>query len=136
MAKNTAVKTKSIKQVVIFKASPEEVYETLMDSKRHSAFSGGKAKISRKAGGTFNAYDGWIEGKNVKIVPNKIIVQKWRGEDWPKAHYSVATFKLEKKGTGTKLTFTQKDVPLDKVKDITSGWKEHYWNKMKIYLNE
>src|ERR1700733_8228191 len=53
MVKKTTIKTRSIKQITIFKASPEEVYKTLMDSKRHSAFSGGKAKMSRKVGGTF-----------------------------------------------------------------------------------
>ena len=132
----TKLKTKDIRQTAFFKASPEEVYELLMDSKKHAAFSGATAKISRKVGGKISAYDGWIEGKNVRITPNKIIVQKWRGQDWPKGHYSIATFKLEKKGNGTKLTFTQKDVPLSKFKDISAGWESEYWAKMKKYLDE
>ncbi|MGD0728711.1 MAG: SRPBCC family protein [Candidatus Micrarchaeaceae archaeon] len=130
------VKTKNIRQSVVFDAEPKEVYELIMDSKKHVAFSEGAAKISRKVGGNFTAYDGWITGKNIRIAPNKLIVQKWRGDDWPKGHYSIVTFKFIKKGKGTKLEFTQKGVPSDKYKDITSGWKEHYWEKMKNYLKE
>ncbi len=129
-------KTKNLRQIAIFKASARDVYELLMDSKKHTAFSGAKARMSKKAGGSFTAYDGWIEGKNLRLVPNRLIVQKWRGQDWPKAHYSVITFELSKKGTGTKLVFTQKGVPVSKYRGIFEGWKEHYWHKMKTYLGE
>lgn len=106
----------------------------LMDSKRHSKFSGAKANMSRKVGGRFTAYDGWIEGTNMKLTKDKLIVQKWRGKDWPPKHFSVATFKITKKGSGSKLDFTQKDIPVQKFKDISSGWKTHYWAKMKKLL--
>ena len=130
------IKLKDIKQSAAFKASPKDLYELLMDSKKHSAFSGESAKISNKVGGTFSAYGGWIEGKNVKLVKNKLIVQKWRGEDWPDGHYSLVTYKLEKSGSGSKLTFTQKGVSANKCADISRRWKTHYWAKMKSYLGE
>lgn len=41
------MKTKSIKQIVTFKAPPEAVYEALMDFRKHSKFTGAPAKISR-----------------------------------------------------------------------------------------
>ena len=37
------VSTKTIEQTVEFSASPHEVYEALMDSEKHSAFTGAKA---------------------------------------------------------------------------------------------
>jgi len=43
--------SKDINQTVVFKTTPHEVYEALMDSKKHAAFSGGAAKISRAIGG-------------------------------------------------------------------------------------
>lgn len=125
-----------MKQTALFRAAPSEVYELIMDSKKHAAFSGGSAKISRKVGGKISAYDGWITGKNLKIVPNRKIVQEWRGDDWPKAHYSVVTFDFRKSGTGTRLTFTQKGIPAVVYNDIKEGWREHYWSKMKNYLGE
>lgn len=128
------MKTKNIKQSVTFRATPHEVYEALIDSARHSKFTGSKAKISREAGGKFNAYDGWVEGVNVELVPDKKIVQKWRGSDWPSRHYSVAKFELKKIGKKTELKFTQTGVPEDCLDMIDKGWVEHYWDKMKKIL--
>ncbi len=114
-----------------FKASPHDVYEALMDSKKHSKFTGAKANISRDTGRKFTAYDGYIEGVNVKLITDKKIVQKWHGSDWPDEHYSIATFELKKSGKGTKLIFTQTDVPEEHYELINKGWVEHYWDKMK-----
>ena len=42
--------TTTIRQTVIFSASPEQVYEVLMDSEKHESLSGEKANISREVG--------------------------------------------------------------------------------------
>src|SRR3989344_4641667 len=94
------IKTKTIKQVVTFRASPRDLYEMIMDSKRHAAFSGNVAKIGRKVGATFTAYGGWINGKTLKLIPDRLIVQAWRGADWPKSHYSKAMFLFTKTKNG------------------------------------
>ena len=125
---------KTIKQTVHFDAPPHEIFELLMDSKKHAGFTGGRAVISRKKNGKFLAYNGWITGKNLEIVKDKKIVQLWRGADWKKDHFSKAEFKLEKKGKGCKLTFTQTGVPDEKYSHINQGWKRQYWEKMEDYL--
>ncbi len=140
------MKTKNIKQEVLFSATPHEVYELLMDSKKHAKFTGSKAKIGREVGGKISAYDGYIEGTNLELVEDKKIVQKWRGSDWPEDHYSKASFilenklfrkKLKQKATGgTKLIFFQEDVPEDQYQAISEGWKEHYWEPMKKMLEK
>ncbi|MBM3157387.1 MAG: hypothetical protein FJ004_08910, partial [Chloroflexi bacterium] len=107
------MKTKTIRQTVTFKASPHEVYEALMDSRQHTKFTGAKASISRKVGGRFTAYDGYIEGVNLELVPDEKIVQSWRGSDWPEGHYSKAAFALKEVGGSTRLTFVQTGVPED-----------------------
>ena len=48
--------SKLIRQSVTFKASPHEVYEALMDSRKHAKFTHGGAKISRKVGGEIMAF--------------------------------------------------------------------------------
>ncbi len=128
------METKNIKQTVTFKASPHDVYDMLMDSKKHSKFTGGVASISQKVGGKISAYDGYIEGKNLELEPDKKIVQSWRGSDWPEGYYSKTTFKLEKTETGTKLTFTQEAVPSEFYEDIKQGWIDWYWEPMKKLL--
>ncbi len=130
------VKTKTIKQSVEFNASPHEVFECLMDSKKHSKFSGDAAKISRSVGGKISAYSGYISGENLKLVPDKKIVQSWHASDWPNGHFSKATFALSKTKNGTRLTFTQTGVPEEFFEDISLGWYEHYWDKMKLVFHQ
>ncbi len=123
---------RTITQTVIFKTTPTEVYSALMDSEKHAAFTESKAIISPKASGDISAYDGYITGTNVKLVPDKIIVQRWRAEDWPIGHFSTITIELKKHDeTDTVMHFTQTGVPSDFYTSIANGWKKHYWTKMK-----
>jgi len=130
------IKTKTVKQVVTFKATPYELYEMIMDSKKHAGFSGNPAKMSRKVGATFAAYGGWIKGKNLKLIPNRLIVQSWRGTDWPKNYYSKVMFLFTKTKSGTRLTFSQTGVPAEKYIHINKGWGAQYWAKIKKKLKK
>ena len=125
------METKTIKQTVTFKASPHDVYEALMDAKRHAEFTGGKATISRKLGGKFSVFDGYAEGINVELEQDKKIIQTWRADDWPEGHYSKVTFTFTKTAGGTKLAFTQTSVPEEFSADVAQGWKDYYWGPMK-----
>ncbi len=130
------METKTIRQSVTLKASPHDVYEALMDSRKHSQFTGGKASISRKVGGKFMAFDGYSEGVNVELVPDNKIVQTWRASDWPEGHYSKVTFLLKEVKGGTRLTFTQTGVPEEQHEDIAQGWRDYYWAPMKEMLEK
>ena len=130
------IRTKTIRQTVTFKADPHEVYEALMDSDKHSKFTDSKAIISRITGGEFSVYDGAINGINLELVKDNKIVQSWRSEEdeWPKGHYSKATFFLEKNTTGTLLKFVQTGVPEAAYDSIKDGWREYYWKPMRDML--
>jgi activator of HSP90 ATPase len=130
------VKTKNLQQSVIIKATPREVYEALMDSRKHSKFTGAKASISRKVGGRCSVNGNYIRGINLDLMPNKRIVQAWRGSDWPKGHYSIATFSLSRIKGGTRLIFTQMGVPDREYKGISQGWRDYYWKPMKEMLEK
>ena len=125
-----------IRQSVTFKASPHQVYEALMESRKHARFSGGAAKISRKVGGDIMAYDGYITGRNLELVPDKKIVQAWHASEWEPGHMSRATFKLTPVAAGTRLDFTHSNVPDEFVDDIRQGWIDSYWTPMKAMLNK
>jgi activator of HSP90 ATPase len=128
--------TRNIKQSATFKASLHDVYEALMDSDKHSQFTGGKADISRETGGKFTAFDGYSEGINLELVQDRKIVQTWRAGDWPEGHYSQLTFLLENSEDGTRLTFTQTGVPEEQYEDISQGWRDYYWKPMKNMLEQ
>jgi activator of HSP90 ATPase len=130
-----ALKTKTIRQTVTIKAAPAEVYEALMDQKKHALFTGAPAKVSRKVGGAFSAHGGYCMGVHLELVENAKIVQTWRGSDWPADHFSTATFAMATApGGATKLTFIQTGVPEKEAPHIATGWKKHYWIPMKEML--
>lgn len=130
------MKVKSIRQSTTFRASPRDVFEALMDSKKHARFSGEPAKVSRKVGGKFTAYGGYIEGRNLELEGGRKIVQSWRGSNWEEGHYSTVTFVMTRIPGGTKLTFTQTGVPERWHRDIQQGWKDYYWKRMKAMLDK
>jgi activator of HSP90 ATPase len=127
---------KTIRQSVTIKATAHQVYESLMDSRKHAKLTNDAVNISRKVGGRFSAYSGYCTGTNLELVRDKKIVQSWRGSDWPEGHYSKATFNLKKVKGGTRLTFVQTGVPDEQYKDIKQGWIDHYWTSMKEMLQK
>ena len=62
------MKTKNLHQILYFKAPPHDIYEALMDSKKHSEFSGEKAVINKNIGGKFTTFNDWASGENVELV--------------------------------------------------------------------
>ncbi len=130
------MKTKSIKQTVTFAATPDTIFDLILDEKKIAAFTGSKVTMSREVNGKFSVFDGYCHGYNVELIEGKKIVQAWHfAEDgWPDDHFSICTFEIENTGNKTKLRFLQTDVPEHKVDSLKEGWKEFYWDAMKAHL--
>jgi len=125
-----------ITQSLIFPASPHELYEALMDSATHAAFSHAAAEISRSVGGRIMAYDGYISGVNIELLPDARIVQDWRAVDWPEDHYSRVTFEFTATPEGTRLDFTHTGLPEGTEAEFARGWIDNYWEPLKSYLKK
>ena len=125
------MQTRTLHQTVTFKASPREVYDMLMDSKKHQSLSGVGAKISKRVGGRFSAWGSHISGINLVLKPGKKIVQAWRATGWWPDHYSIAIFDISKVRGGSKLKFTQIGIPPSRYSGHYRGWIETYWTPMK-----
>jgi activator of HSP90 ATPase len=125
------MQTRTLHQTVTFKASPREVYDMLMDSKKHQSLSGVGAKISKRVGGRFSAWGSHISGINLVLKPGKKIVQAWRATGWWPDHYSIAIFDISNVRGGSKLKFTQIGIPPSRYSGHYRGWIETYWTPMK-----
>ncbi|MEK6783342.1 MAG: SRPBCC domain-containing protein [Bacteroidota bacterium] len=128
---------KTLTQRIVFKnAKSETLYDMFLNSKHHSAITGGgTTKISAKEGATFSVYDDYITGRNLQLVKGKLIVQAWSASDWASGELD-STFILlfEQKGKNTIITMTHANVP-DKHSDgIKKGWTDFYWKPWKKYL--
>jgi activator of HSP90 ATPase len=123
-----------IKQIVRFDAPAQVIYDALMDEKKHSDFTGAKAKIANHIGGTFSVWDGYAQGKHVALVPGKKIVQTWQASDWPKDAVSKVTFSFKPTENGSELEMVHEDIPKEFENDIAQGWKDYYWKPLKAYI--
>jgi activator of HSP90 ATPase len=102
-----------------------------MDEKIHTRFTASDAQISRQVGGTFTAYDGYISGKNIELIPDRKIVQEWRAVDWEPQQTSLITLEFSVVPEGTQLVFTHSGLPEGSEDDFAQGWIDNYWNPMR-----
>ena len=128
------MRTRTLHQIVTLRASPRQVYDMIMDSKKHGSLSGRPAKISRRVGGGFTAWGKHISGVNLALKPGKKIVQAWRATGWWPDHYSIVIFDLTPVRGGTRLDFTQIGIPPHRYSGHYRGWIEAYWTPMKEVL--
>ena len=128
--------SRDIEQTIIIKATPHEVYEALMDSDKHAAFTNGAASISREVGGDYMAYDGYISGKNLELVPDQKIIQSWRASDWPETQFSRIEFVFSTVAEGTQIKFTHSSLPEGTEEEFTQGWIDNYWEPLREFLEK
>jgi activator of HSP90 ATPase len=121
-------------QEVDLKASPQRIYEVLLDSRQFAAFSGEPAQISSEAGGAFSMFGGKIVGRNVELVPGQRIVQAWRPASWDSGIYSIVKFDLKEQGSRTKVVLDHSGFPEGSFRSLDSGWHLRYWEPLKKFL--
>ena len=121
-------------QEVEFNASPQRIYEILLDSKQFAAFTGMPAEIDPKPGGALKIFGGLVVARNIELIPGQRIVQAWRSEGWDKGVYSVVRFELKPHGQGTLLVLDHTGFQEGKFDSLNAGWPPRYWNPLKKYL--
>ncbi|HEY3927431.1 MAG TPA: SRPBCC domain-containing protein [Candidatus Koribacter sp.] len=128
--------TKPIQQSVTFPVPPRAAYETYMNSAKHSAATGQRAKLTRKVGANFTAFDGDLNGRNLLLIPNRMIVQSWRASHWPKTDPdSILTITFTKIAKGTRVDLVHVNVPQHDHRGVTQGWHTYYWIPWRNYFS-
>lgn len=125
----------SIHQEIVFPASPQRVFEALMNAEQHSAFTGGPAEISRDAGGAFSCHGGQIVGRTIEVIANERIVQAWRVGTWDDGVYSIVKLELRGEGGGTRLVLDHAGFPEGAGEHLEGGWHKMYWEPLRAYLD-
>ena len=118
----------------VIPASPLEIYEAWLDSDQHTQMTGGRAQVSAKAGESFEAWDGYIRGKNLKLEPGKRILQLWRTSEFEDSDEdSVLEIRLEPEQNGTRITIRHSGLP-EHGMQYRQGWADAYFLPMKAYF--
>lgn len=122
--------------IIIPNSTVADIYNVLLDSKKHSDIIGDRAEVDAEVGGAFSAFSGYATGNITKLVPNKLIEQTWRASDWEAGHYSTITFELSDVSGGTQIHFSQTDLPNGTEAEFKAGWNDNYWTPLKTYFTK
>jgi activator of HSP90 ATPase len=127
---------KTIIHEVVFKnTTPETLYDLYMNADQHSHITGGPVTITDKEGGNLSAHQGYITGKNLRLVRGKLIVQTWRAMNWNADDVdSIFILTFEPKGKDVAMSMVHANIPDEHVAGVDKGWHEHYWNPWKQHL--
>lgn len=119
----------------VIPATPEEIYEAWLDTVAHSEMTGGEANVSGEVGADFSAWNEYITGRNIELVPGERIVQSWRTSEFSDDHAdSVVTLTLEPVEEGTLLTLVHSNVPDEHRSYEEGGWESQYFEPMRAYF--
>jgi uncharacterized protein YndB with AHSA1/START domain len=119
----------------VIPASPAEIYRAWLDSIIHSEMTGGEANMSEEVGADVSAWDGYITGSNLELVPGERIVQSWRTTEFDDAYEdSIVTILLQETDDGTLLTLEHSNVPDAQRSYEEGGWQSNYFEPMIAYF--
>jgi uncharacterized protein YndB with AHSA1/START domain len=118
-------------------ATPEEIYDAWLDSIGHSEMTGSDATMSDQVGAAVSAWEGYISGRNLELVPAERIVQTWRTTNFSDDQEdSIITIVLEEADGGTLLTLEHSNVPDEQTNYENGGWQSNYFEPMIAYFSE
>lgn len=128
--------TPIIQQSVRFRTRPQALFELYMDPKKHIRPTGALARISRRTGSKFSAFDKQSEGKTLHVVPGKRIVQFWRATHWKNGDGSILVLNFRRVAGGAQIDLVHIGVPSYDQKGVRKGWPKYYWRPWKKYLSQ
>lgn len=120
----------------VMPTSKEAVYDAWLSTEKHTKMTNSEMAVaSIVAGDSFSAYDGYISGKNVDLVPYTKIIQTWRTTDFSDDEEdSMIEITLKDDGPGKAvITLTHSNLP-PHGKKYEEGWRTHYFLPMKAYF--
>jgi uncharacterized protein YndB with AHSA1/START domain len=128
--------TETIEISTTLPTSAERIYRAWLASAEHAAFTGSAADIDPAVGGSFSAWDGYIQGFNLEMEPFHRIVQAWRTTDFPPGSPdSRLEIRLEPvSDTETRLTLLHSQIPEGQGQEYLQGWQDYYFTPMQAYF--
>ena len=116
-------------------ATAKDIYTTWLNSEGHTKMTGGEAIVSDEIGDSFTAWDGYIEGRNIKLEPYKRILQSWRTSEFEvNENDSQIEILLVEVNGQTDLTLIHSNIP-ESGEHYKKGWDTHYFKPMKAYFS-
>ncbi len=120
----------------VIPASPEAVYNAWLDSDEHARMTGDTARVSAVPGEPFEAWGGYIQGRNLELEPGKRILQSWRTSEFEDSEPdSLLEIVFTPVGGGTRVTIRHSNLPPNGMQ-YQQGWIDSYFTPMKEYFEK
>lgn len=118
-------------------ASPGKVMELLSDTETVTEWSGAETLIEKRPGGKFVMFDGWVEGKILKITDSEL-AYTWKPSSWPEeVSPSEVYYTLTAERKGTRVVLEHTRFPNSKeMEDHKIGWSDQFFDLIESYLNK
>jgi activator of HSP90 ATPase len=117
-----------------FSVPPEIIYKAWLNSEEHSNMTGSPARVSDKPGEDFEAWNGYIQGKNIILDAPRRILQTWRSTEFSDSDEdSLLDILFEMQKNGTLVTIHHSKLP-DHGMQYQQGWRDAYFSPMKMYF--
>ncbi len=95
-----------------------------------------KASAGRKAGAKWPAFIGMILGRNLVVIPNRMIVQSWGAAHWKKTDLeSILVLKFSKARPGGRIDLVLANLPDRDYSGVKKGLSTCYWKPWKAYVS-
>lgn len=116
-------------------AAPDEVIELLTNPEFIRDWGGGESLIEKKVGGRFAMFDGWVEGKILKITADEL-AYTWKPSNWSEeTPASEVHYKLVPATHGTEVLVEHTNLPdKEEMEGHKKGWDEHFFGLIGEYL--
>jgi uncharacterized protein YndB with AHSA1/START domain len=122
---------------IFIEASPEVVFQFLVDPAKYVEWGGAEAVLDPRPGGTYRALMGgthWGAGEFLEVDPDRRVVFSfgWEEPGHPiPAGSTTVEIALEPSAAGTTVRLTHRGLPEDAVDDHTGGW-DHYLARLDV----
>jgi activator of HSP90 ATPase len=127
---------RTIEQLVDLPASAATLYRTYVDPEQHAAVTGAPVSIGEEPGSPFLAFNGTLSGRILFTVPDRMLVQTWRSNQWdPEDLDSVLTLRFVDAGPASgSIELVHVGVAASDLAGVTEGWTNFYWTPWREYL--
>ncbi len=119
----------------LISASPNRIYATWMDERRHTAFTGQRSTVDPWVGGRLTAADGYIDATHILLDTGRRIVMTWRTADFPlDAPDSQVEIRFEAVAGGTRVQVHHTGIPEGQRDRYKKTWRSVYLDPMKRFF--
>ena len=120
----------------IFRATPDVIYNAWLSSDGHTGMTGSTANASDTVGEEFDAWDGYITGKNLELTATSRILQNWRTSEFEDSDEdSILEILLESQEEYTLVTIRHSNLP-EHGMQYQQGWIDSYFVPMQAYFKQ